>query len=113
MNISARIKNDSVIWNDSLRVRVGKPVIYEGNYYSNITGINSVPGTSNDWVFVGSTKSTVTGLHKNPSNDPDNNFLEEGDIIKRVVEGAVIEGIYNGPNPNLQSSYTIYTTIEF
>lgn len=112
MQISTKIQAKSVPWVSTLRPRVLETVMYNGGYYQNTTGKNSVPDTLLDYIFIGSISVSEMILFKNPANTIKNK-LEVGDVVQRVVEGTKIEGIYNGPNENLLSSYTVYTSIEF
>lgn len=110
MQPSIKLKSISVEWNANLRPRVLDVVIFNGGYYGNKTGKNSTPGDEIDWIFLMS--ASLPGLFKNPSNT-NLRALEIGDVINRVVEGIKFEGIYNGGDQELLSSYTIYTSIEF
>lgn len=37
---------------------------------------------------------------------------EVGDVVQGIAEGTKFEGVYNGPDPLLLSSYTIYNSFE-
>lgn len=46
------IENKEVNWSLSLRPKVGSTVKHNNLYWTNVTGLNSEPGTSDDWLLA-------------------------------------------------------------
>ena len=62
--IQTKTTANSQTWTSYLRVRVGQSVTYNGTTYISATGVNVVPGTTNDFVSLGGgTGGTVPQEH--------------------------------------------------
>lgn len=53
VQFKGRTVNSTRIWSSKLRLKVNETVSHLGSLYQNVTGINSEPGTSDDWQHVG------------------------------------------------------------
>ena len=51
--ISPRIVNKTTEWTANTRPRVGQTIRYNGYDWINVTGKNSEPGVSGDWLNIG------------------------------------------------------------
>ncbi len=76
MQLSPKIKNNSLIWSPLLKVRVGTVVNAGGNYYFNTSGKNSAITDENNWFQIFSVAgSTPMPLDKTAADvegdDPD------------------------------------------
>lgn len=49
MQLTAKVKNKSTVWSLLLKPRALDTVSYLGDYYINISGINSVPTVTGNW----------------------------------------------------------------
>jgi hypothetical protein len=57
MRIRTKVENKTATWVINARPRVGAATSYNGFYWTNATGINAEPGTTNDWVKSGAIES--------------------------------------------------------
>jgi len=93
MSLIVRIKNKTRNWDKLDRPRVGEVVDRNGNYFQNISGMNSEPqtGLNKDWVFVGS----ITPIKRNNLNIASkgigniNENIEPGDIVYGLLDDRV------------------------
>lgn len=93
MSLIVKIKNKTRNWDKLDRPRVGEVVDRNGNYFQNISGINSEPqtGLNKDWVFVGSItpikRNNLNIASKGPGNMSEN--IEIGDIVYGLLDDGV------------------------
>lgn len=123
MKAISKIKNNTIVWNQYLRPRVGDVVIYNGNYFQNTSGFNSVPQNNNlsGWVYVGSEnpifQSNLKIISKGFGNS--SQIIEERDIVCGMLDDLVTFipfGKYKGDiNGNRTQNIENYSTnpIEF
>jgi len=50
--IKSQTKSKSIVWSLDLRPKVNDTVIWNNSVYVNATGVNTEPGTQNNWVLV-------------------------------------------------------------
>ena len=60
-----RLENNTGSWNANMRPRVGATTEHLGLAYSNATGRNAEPGTTNDWVVTGTAAAALRMLDWN------------------------------------------------
>lgn len=63
-----RSTNSNRIWTSKLRLKPNEVVNHLGSLYQNVTGVNTEPGTSNDWVFSGLSNDD-TFVHRSGEED--------------------------------------------
>ena len=91
MKITTKIKNNSTTWNANLRPRVGDVVDLQGNFFQNVSGINSDPNLGVDWLFTGSTITLNQGNLKIISKGVFNFFpnIQVGDIVCGMLDDNI------------------------
>lgn len=108
----------SLVQTNAGAVSAAEPLDYDG--FTNVFSIPKADADNDgylskeDWVTFNSAGVPGMILFKNPSN-PTQGVMEAGDIVQRVVENQKIEGIYKtgDGDPDLLTSYDIYSSIEF
>lgn len=94
-------ENKKVIWNSSLRPKVGDVVEYNGVFYTNLTGLNTEPGVGSDWdrqFLINDIKEIPNRDYNDLLNKPDlsafndlvqantlNDFPATGDATKLYI----------------------------
>ena len=119
---SPRLKAQTPTWLSKARYRVGNTVVYGGNYWTNIRGINSEPTISSpDWMFIGYVSPSgggsgdITKLWKAIPISEDANEIQDADFIDAVsidmiassVSGNVTEGYSFNPANGTISDYPV------
>lgn len=79
-----------------MRPRVGSSIVYNGFYWTNVTGVNSIPGVANDWVKSGALQDGTYllwngyRLYKDEGNSQI--YPEAGEEIKGRGNGTLFSG---------------------
>lgn len=84
-----RSNNSNRNWSSKLRLKPNEVVNHLGSLYQNVTGVNTEPGTSNDWVFSGLSNDN-TLVHKGG---------EETITGKKIFQG---NAEFNGTQPEIK-----------
>tara|TARA_R110002072_G_scaffold63777_2_gene158388 strand:+ start:1557 stop:1928 length:372 start_codon:yes stop_codon:yes gene_type:complete len=94
--IRAKIDNKQSTWTANMRPRVGSSIVYNGFYWTNVTGVNSIPGVANDWVKSGALQDGTYllwngyRLYKDEGNSQI--YPEAGEEIKGRGNGTLFSG---------------------
>src|SRR5690606_19116589 len=101
VRVKNAIINKSSTWTPAMRPRIGQSTKHGGYFWANVTGRNSEPGTSNDWVYSGPTdepKAVEILLwngyewHKRANNL--NEFPVAGELLEGRGDGRFKGGDY-------------------
>lgn len=68
MQISAKLKSKSTVWNAVLRPRVLDTVFYNSSYYANISGNNAIPTNTTHWMKIYSGSEEPITINKVAGN---------------------------------------------
>lgn len=66
----AKTVNTNRTWNNTLRLKVNETVEYFGETYQSLTGVNSEPGTDDNWLKVGYTETAYIPINGTQVGNP-------------------------------------------
>jgi len=94
----AQLTTMATPWEAKQRYRVKQVVIYNGAYWSNATGINSTPSTSNvDWVYLGAVEPgslEISGrLNKYIKITTAGDGFQDDDLVGAIQVSAIITSV--------------------
>jgi len=98
MQPSAQLTTPAIPWEAKQRYRVKQVVIHNGAYWSNATGINSTPSTSNtDWVYFGllepGSSETSGRLNKYIKITTSGDGFQDNDLVGAIQVSAIITSV--------------------
>lgn len=110
---SPRLKIQSPEWNAKARYRVTNTVIYAGNYWANVTGINSEPISGSDnWLLLGSVSPTTGGVNNNRNKyilvSADSDGIQDADFKDATQVYMIVSSV---AGPVMKSDITFNSTL--
>lgn len=106
------IVNTDDSWSEKKRYRVGEVTEYSGLFYQNVSGSNSIPGTTEDWLKISEVSLSRYDVFKFIQKGYGNfniNLFEIGDIFSGWSNDGTIrisEGVWLGGSLGDSDNFT-------